>query len=197
MIKPEEIDDIFDIGELNGQPVKVIKTIGGFYAATAKEANGKDAVLAGGSHPALVRHQLVKRFGKNFHPSLLKSENKQTNAQVIEKTKFLSKDQIDKGFDLNAVIQDGDVNLIIQHHGVPVLSQKALAKSDSLEIRDLDIKNFEKSQNLFENGISKNLLLAFAETAKDLKLKKISYQEQPKTVSADAVLRSGGNSVKK
>ena len=46
MIKPEEIADIFEIGEIGNEPVKVIKTIGGFYAATAKDRQGKDQVLA-------------------------------------------------------------------------------------------------------------------------------------------------------
>jgi hypothetical protein len=188
MISPEEIDDIFDIGELNGSEVKVIKTIGGFYAATSKN-NGKDIVLAGGSHPALVRHALKKKFGNSFKASLLKSENSQLNAQVIEKTSFLSKNQIDKGYSMNVIVDSEDIKMVIDHHGVAILEQSALAKSDSLEIQGLSVLNTQKSSILFNEGIAKSLLKAFAGTAKDLKIPNLSYMEQPKLVKIDDILK--------
>lgn len=189
MIRPEEVDSIESIGELNGSDVKVIRTIGGFYAATSKGANGRDSVLAGGSHPALVRHQLVKKFGNSFRPSLLKSENSQVQAQVFEKNTFLSEKDKNGGFSIAAVVQGLDITMSVDYMGANVLTQKALAKHDSVEIQDLQVSNFEKATYLFENGISQILLKSFAATAEDLKLDKISYAQQPKVVKTQSILK--------
>lgn len=182
MIRPEEIEDIFEIGELHGQPVKVIRTIGGFYAATAKD-NGKDAVLAGGSHPALVRHTLVKKFGQNFRPNLIKSESP-ANHKVFEKTEFLPKSVISNGYSMSAVVSnDLDVEFIVEHYGFPIITQRALAKGESLEMQTgMDIKDTEKGKHLLKSGFASSLLSAAADLATNLNIENISYQEQPKMV---------------
>ena len=185
MIRPEEIDDIFEIGEINGNSVKAIKTIGGFYAATMKDHAGKDQVLAGGSHPALVKFSLKKKFGNNWHPILNKSEGAKEE-QVVEKTHLLPKNLIDSGFNMNAVISDTEVSVVVDRFGVEVMTQTHLIKSDTLEVQmGGNIKDIQKASEAIDSGITKSLMLAAAETAKELDKETLSYTSSPQKVSVD------------
>lgn len=189
MIRPEEIDDIFDIGELNQAPVKVIKTIGGFYVATAKDAAGKDQVLSGANHPALVRHAIKKKFGTQFIPNMLKNEHEK-DIKVFEKTEFLPKLLVDKGYDLHILSDDLNVSISLSHYGAEVMGQTALNKSDGVELQaGVNIKDFSKATYAQTSGVSASIVAALASAAKEMGKNTISYSEKPKKYDVDHVLR--------
>lgn len=189
MIRPEEIDDIFEIGEINGNSVKAIKTIGGFYAATMKDHSGKDQVLAGGSHPALVKFSLKKKFGNNWHPILNKSESTKEE-QVLEKTYLLPKSLSDSGYNMSAVISENEIEVIVDRFGVGVMSQTHLIKHDSVEFMSGGkIKDIQTAAEAIDSGVSKSLMLAAAECAKELGKDTLTYSSNPKKVSVDKFIK--------
>jgi hypothetical protein len=99
-IKPSEIESVEDIGLIKGRPVKLLKTLGGFYLAIGSP-NGKEEALAAGSHPAIVKYNLKKKF-KDFHATMSKSEHKPEDV-VVEHTSLLPPEMISKGYDLYSV----------------------------------------------------------------------------------------------
>lgn len=99
-IKPSEIESVEDIGLIKGRPVKLIKTLGGFYLAVGSP-NGSEEALAAGSHPAIVKFNLKKKF-KEFHATMAKSEHGPEGV-VVEHTNLLPQDMVSKGYDLYSV----------------------------------------------------------------------------------------------
>ena len=63
-IKEDEIKDIKKLGTLNGSEVKLVTLKGGFHIGMGKkrENSRKSEILAVGSHPALVSHQISKKY---------------------------------------------------------------------------------------------------------------------------------------
>lgn len=189
MLKPEEIDFIEEIGDINGIPVKMIRSIGGFFAASGRGPNdSKDTVLAAGSHGAIVKFELQKKFGKSFREHLNKSEST-IQPIVFEKTNFLAPSLAKKGYSLYSMVTGSDVSMILSYYGDEILKQEGLVKSESLELKpQISFSNIEKSKEAEENQISKSIIMAFAETAKDLNKKNIEYATAPSVLTTDRVL---------
>lgn len=58
-ITPNEISEIEEIGTMNGLPVKLLTTKGGFRIAVGRNQGKQvDEALAAGSHPAIVKYNL-------------------------------------------------------------------------------------------------------------------------------------------
>src|SRR5271168_4514372 len=101
-LQPDDIDTVEDAGILEGQPVKMIRTKGGFWMAIHK---GK--VLAGGSHPAIVKHSVSKMYN-SFQPAMCKSEGFE-DAVVEQHSHFLSDDLRKSGHDIYSIQTSNNV----------------------------------------------------------------------------------------
>lgn len=189
MLKENEIDYIEEIGDINGVPVKMIRSLGGFYAAAGKAPNdSKDSVLAAGSHPAIVKFELQKKYGKGYREHLNKSEST-IHPIVFEKTNFLNKSLVDKGYSLYSVITGSSLSVILSRYGNEILKQDGLVKSESLElIPQVTFTDLDKSKEAFNNEVSKSIIMALAGTAKDLNKKNVEYSTAPSVVDTDKVL---------
>jgi hypothetical protein len=122
-IKPEEIDSIKVCGELNGSPVKLIKTIGGFFTAVgARTKHSKNVEpLSAGSHPALIMHQLDKEFKSEFKPAIMKSEGESLPI-VKEYTHKLPHGMVEKGYNLYSLTKNNDINFVATKHGAELIN---------------------------------------------------------------------------
>lgn len=74
-IDPSEIHSVKTIGQLNDNEVALVTLKGGFNIAVGKKdrKSNKNEVLAGGSHPGIVLHQVNKSYS-GFVESISKSE---------------------------------------------------------------------------------------------------------------------------
>lgn len=133
-LRPEDIDQIEEAGILEGQPIKLCRTKGGFWMA----ANHK-GILAAGSHPAIVKHQLSKMFS-NFQPAMCKSESI-ADAFVEKHSHFLSDDLRKSGHDIYSIQIGPEVEFQITKHNMKLASVQTTVKEDSLYIPEL---NFPK-----------------------------------------------------
>lgn len=189
MLKPEEIDRIEEIGDINGIPVKMIRSIGGFYAAAGKAPNEqRDSVLAAASHPAIVKFELQKKYGKSFREHMNKAEST-IQPIVFEKTNFLNQELINTGYSLYSIVTGADISVILSHYGNEILKQNGLIKSESIElIPQIYFSDLKKSKEVVDAEISKSIIMAIAGTAKDLNKKNIEYPTAPSVLNADKVL---------
>jgi len=106
-LTPNEIDTIEDAGMLDGNPVKLLRTKGGFFMAIGKpRGRYKDEALAAGSHPAIVRYNLERAY-PSFQPAMMKSELASENSKVEKHSHFLSDSLRKSGHDVYSV-QTGD-----------------------------------------------------------------------------------------
>jgi hypothetical protein len=146
-ISPEEIETIDEIGSLDSEPVKMVKTRGGFYMGLSKR-KGQTMVLAAGSHPGLVKYNIEKQFD-SFKPSLAKSE-KMDEYQIIGNSELLDKSLRDKGYDLVTMKKGNEVNYVVTRFGSEFSSVKGEFKDNSLVLQ----KSNEKLNSLPNIGIS-------------------------------------------
>ncbi len=138
-ITPEQIDQVEDAGVLDGQPVKMIRTKGGFHMAVHK---GK--VLAGGSHPAIVRHSISKMY-PNFQPVMCKSEGFEESV-VDSHSHYLSDDLRKSGHDIYSIQTGDNVEFQITKHNTKVASVSGSLLGDSLFVYELEFpKEFAKA----------------------------------------------------
>jgi len=103
-IFPSEIDTVSVIGDMDGEPVKMVRTIGGLYMAVSKK-NNKDSVLGAGSHAAIVSYN-IKKANPSIKLSLMKSES-YSSAVVHDLTDLLSLEDRQKGYDLFKIEENG------------------------------------------------------------------------------------------
>jgi hypothetical protein len=138
-LQPSDIDTMEEAGMLDGQPIKLVRTKGGFWMA----ANHK-GVLAAGSHPAIVKHQLSKMF-PNFQAAMCKSENF-SDALVDKHSHFLSDDLRKSGHDVYSIQNGNEIEFQITKQNVKVASVNTTIVDDSLFIPELDIpKEFARA----------------------------------------------------
>lgn len=139
-LSPNEIDSVEDAGLMNGAPVKLLRTKGGFWIATGR-SRGKnvDEALAAGSHPAIVKYNLEKQFPNEFQPIMLKSEVSLNPAVVTKHTHFLSEDLQKSGHDIYSIQTGSNIEFQVTKHDVKVASISSSLESDSLVISELNI----------------------------------------------------------
>lgn len=158
-LKPEDIDTIEDAGILDGQPVKLARTRGGFWMGICK---GK--VLAGGSHPAIVKHSVSKMY-PSFQPVMCKSEGFE-DAIVDQHSHFLSDDLRKSGHDIYSLHTANNVEFQITKNNLKVASVSGSIQNDSLIINEVQ----------FPKEFAKALAGATTEKALDCKLKTIKLR---------------------
>lgn len=134
-IKPQEVESIRVIGQLNGDEVKVIKTIGGFYCAVGRKSKNKKTVepLAAGSHLALVAHQIEKQFSNDFQHAMFKSES-EVLPLVKEYTKKLPVEMVDAGYELFTMTKNEKVNFVATKLGAEVINFEGTKTSSGYEL---------------------------------------------------------------
>lgn len=138
-ITPNEIHSIEEAGSLDGSPVKMIRTKGGFWIACGKpKGKFREEAIAAGSHPAIVKFNLEKQF-PGFQPSMMKSEAFSDGALVEKHTHFLSEDLRKSGHDIYSV-QEGDrVDFHITKHNAKIAAVNGLIDNDFLIISNLQM----------------------------------------------------------
>lgn len=134
-IKPQEVESIRVIGQLNGDDVKVIKTIGGFYCAVGRKSKNKKGVepLAAGSHLALVAHQIEKQYANDFHHAMFKSEA-EVLPEVKEYTKKLPVEMVEAGYELFTLTKNEKVNFVATKLGAEIVNFEGIKTSEGYEL---------------------------------------------------------------
>lgn len=121
-ITPNEVDTIEDAGMIDGSPVKLLRTKGGFWMAIGKpRGKFRDEAIAAGSHPAIVRYQLEKQY-PTFQPVLQKSENMADMAKVEKHSHYLSDSLRKSGHDIFSIQTPGKIEFQITKQNVTVHS---------------------------------------------------------------------------
>ena len=158
-LQPADIDTVEDAGILDGQPVKLARTKGGFWLAIHK---GK--VLAGGSHPAIVKHSISKMHS-GFQPVMCKSEGFEESV-VDQHSHYLSDDLRKSGHDIFSVQTGNDVEFQITKNNLKVASVTGSLLGDALFVYELE----------FPKEFAKALAGATTEKALDCKKKMIKIK---------------------
>lgn len=138
-ISPNEIESIEEAGLLDGSPVKLLRTKGGFYIATGKlQGKLREEALAAGSHPAIVKYNLEKQF-INFQPMMMKSEASLNPAIVEKHTKYLSDDLRKSGHDVYSVQNGSNIEFQLTKHDIKIGSVQASFEQDAIIVQKMDI----------------------------------------------------------
>lgn len=138
-ITPNEIESIEDAGELDKNPVKMLRTKGGFWIAVGKpKGKYKEEALAAGSHPAIVRFNLEKQY-PNFLPAMMKSEASLNPAVVSKHSRFLSEELMKSGHDVYSVQTGSNIEFQVTKHDVKVGTVSASLESDAMVVKDMNI----------------------------------------------------------
>jgi hypothetical protein len=158
-ITPDQVDIVEDGGMLDGQETKLIRLKGGFWMMVHK---GK--VLAGGSHPAIVKHSVSKMY-PNFQPVMCKSEGFEDSI-VDQHSHFLSDDLRKSGHDIYSVQTGDNIEFQITKNNLKVASVSGSLLGDSLFVYELE----------FPKEFAKALAGATTEKALDCKKKMIKVK---------------------
>lgn len=158
-LQPDDIDTVEEAGMLDGQPVKLLRTKGGYWMSVHK---GK--VLSGGSHPAIVKHAISKMY-HNFQPVMCKSEGFE-EAIVDQHSHFLSDDLRKSGHDIYSIQTGANVEFQITKHNTKLASISGSLQDNSLFINELS----------FPKEFAKAMAGATTEKALDCKMKAIKVK---------------------
>lgn len=138
-ITPNEIESIEDVGMMNGAPVKLLRTKGGFHIAVGR-ANGKmiDEALAAGSHPAIVKYNLEKQY-TSFQPAMMKSEISLNTAVVTKHSHYLSDDLKKSGHDVYSIQSGTNIEFQITKHDVKIGTVQATLEKDAIVVNNMNV----------------------------------------------------------
>lgn len=156
-ILPKEIESIKTIGNLYDNDVKLIKTFGGFHLAIGKKkkTSRKAEVLTGGSHPAIVAHQLSKEYGADFNPAIFKSE-REALEDVENKSEYLPHSDLQKGMELYTLSKGNKIEFVLYKHGLTLGKYDAEIENKSLVLKNQYFKrDMLKAEKETANAISK------------------------------------------
>lgn len=137
-ITEQEIAAVEEAGTLDQQPVKMIRTKGGFWIAVGTpRGKFREEALAAGSHPAIVKYNLAKQY-PGFQESLMKSEAfGEADALVEKHSHFLSDELRKSGHDVFSVQKGVDISFHVTKHNVKVGEVKGFLREDSIVINKL------------------------------------------------------------
>jgi len=144
-LTPNEIDRIEEAGTLDGNPVKMLRTKGGFWIALGKKRNkASEEALAAGSHPAIVKYNLEKQYS-GFQPALTKSEHG-IEPIVAKHSHYLSDDLRKSGHDIFSIQTGNAVEFQVTRQNATVASVNGYVDRENLSINELNIpKEFAKA----------------------------------------------------
>ena len=174
-IKEDEIKEVSKLGNLNGDEVKLVTLKGGLHIGIGRksEDSKKSAILAVGSHPALVSYQISKKYDQKFEQNLAKNEGEIIPEVLNFSTNLSPLNKNILGLDIYAVKTGNNVDFKITKHNFEIFSIQATQNEDILSL-DKTFKNEERLCNLDKNELSKSLEKAIKQFAKnnELKIKK-------------------------
>ena len=134
-LQPSEIDQVEDIGMLNGHPVKLIRTRGGYHIALGRGINkNQDEALTAGSHSAIVKFNLEKQYPA-YQPTLMKSEASLNPVNVTKHSHFLTEDFKKSGHDIYSVQSGQNIEFQITKYDVKIGSANATLKDNSMTVK--------------------------------------------------------------
>lgn len=144
-LTPNEIDRIEEVGILDNNPVKMIRTKGGFWIAIGKKRNnGPEEALAAGSHPAIVKYNLEKQFS-GFQPTMQKSEQG-VEPTVNKHSHFLPEDLRKSGHDIFSIQTGNSVEFQLTKQNSALVTLKGYIDSENLSLETPKVpKNMAKA----------------------------------------------------
>lgn len=162
-----DIASIEDFGEINGKLVQLITTKGGFRIAMGIAPGSKEEIcLTAGSHPAIIRFNLMKQF-KSYAPSMMKSASYNDMAIVENHSHFLSEDLRKSGHEIHSIQSGNSISYHISKLGIKVLDVETYIQDKTIVIPYLKAdKKFVKC-----------LAGAVTEKAAALKLSKLKIEK--------------------
>jgi hypothetical protein len=136
ILKPSEIDKIETIGEMDGEPVEMIRTLGGLFVAVGKPKGKKQKeVLSAASHGAIAKYNVEKNF-KDFRPSLQKSEK--FEPETIGISELLPKDLKKTGHDLYLIKNEASIDFVLTKNNIQVNKVTGTFSENSFVLRRPD-----------------------------------------------------------
>lgn len=144
-ITPNDITSVEEIGTMSGNPVKMIRTKGGFWVAIARlKGKHSEEAIGAGSHPAIVKYNLEKQYS-NYEPAMMKSEGQ--IEPIVEKHSHYLPDELRKsGHDIFSIQTGHAVEFQITKQNSEIAKVTGSLDSDNLTINDLNIpKQFGKA----------------------------------------------------
>jgi CHAT domain-containing protein len=138
-LKKEDIETISEVGTLNGDRVKLLKTWGGLHVLVGKKSKTSKELdtLAAASHKALAIYQVEKEFGNDFQPAIMKSETEQL-PQVTE----LTNEFTPKNLQIYSLAKGGDVDFVVSSHNAILATYKC-----SIKKSELSLQSYQKQIN--------------------------------------------------
>lgn len=145
-LTPNEISEIEDIGVLDGTPVKMLRTKGGFFMAIGKpRGKYREEALAAGSHPAIVKYNLEKQFPM-YQPAMQKSELASEHSTVEKHSHFLSDSLRKSGHDVYSVQCGDKIEFQITKQNIKIHSVDSFIDKGSMNFNKLSIgKEFTRA----------------------------------------------------
>ena len=145
-MSPNEIDTVEEAGELDGSPVKLIRTRGGFFLLIGKpKGKMREEALTAGSHPAIVKFNLEKQY-PNYRPSMMKSEHFSDNAIVEKHSHFLPADLRKSGHDIYSVQDGSSIDFHITKQNLKIATVLGTLQEQTIVIKDLNMgKEFARA----------------------------------------------------
>jgi hypothetical protein len=173
-IKQDEIKEVKKIGTLHGSEVKLVTLKGGFHIGMGKKGkkSKKSEILAVGSHPALVSHQISKKH-TNFEQAMAKNEADALPSVTDYSHNLSSTEKNVRGLDIVAMKKNEKIEFQVTKHNFEIFSIEA-SECDGHIVLEKTSKNEEMLASLNKQELSKKLTKSIKEYAKehDLKIKK-------------------------
>jgi hypothetical protein len=165
-IKQDEIKEVKKLGTLHDSEVKLVTLKGGFHIGMGKKnKNSKTSdILAVGSHPALVSHQISKKYDQKFEQAMAKSE-KEALPSVTEYSHNLN--SVEKnvlGLDIYAVKKNERVQFKVTKHNFEIFSIHANENAGEIVLEKTEKGRIPN--NIDKKELSKNLEKTIQEYAK-------------------------------
>jgi histone H3/H4 len=152
-LKPNEIEEIEQIGQLNGSPVRMIRCTGGFYVVLGKpKGKTQEEALGAASHGAIAKYNVEKQF-PDFQPSMAKSESVDS-PKVAGFTQLLPQDMRKGGYEMFSLSKSNEIDYILTKHGSEVHSFHADLSGESLKFKKAQ-KSLPESLQGFSKAVSK------------------------------------------
>ncbi len=174
-IKEDEVKTIKKIGKLHGSEVKLVTLKGGFHIGMGKKnkSSKKSEILAIGSHPALVAHQIEKKYDQKFEQSMVKNEGEIVSTVEDFSHTLNSTLKNVLGLDIYAIKKAEKVEFKVTKHKFEIFSIQASEGLSEITLEKTQ-KNLDRLNKLDKSELSKNLDKAIKEYAKNnnLKIKK-------------------------
>lgn len=145
-LTPNEISEIEEAGMLDGSPVKMIRTKGGFYICVGRP-RGKlqEEALAAGSHPAIVKYNLERQH-PGFQPAMMKSELMSENSKVEKHSHFLSDALRKSGHDVYSIQTGNQIEFQVTKQNSQVASVVGSLDKNVLVFKKMDLdKQFARA----------------------------------------------------